>query len=147
MNIEQFTETAAHIRGAIESFPEEIRPFGLSCFPKGACGDATLLLGTFLIDQGEEPFDYMQGRKGENKLTTDWSYHTWLQRGSLVIDITADQFPEISEKIIVSENSEWHDSLCGTTEFIADLRKDSNGFKSSLGPFYREICEVLISAA
>ena len=146
MNIEQFTEIAAHIREAIESFPEEVRPIGLSCFPKGACGDATLLLGTFLIDQGEEPFDYMQGCKGENKSAPDWSYHTWLQRGSLVIDITVDQLPEISEKIIVSENSAWHDNLCGTTEYIANFRDGGDNLKSPLGPFYKKICEVLGAA-
>lgn len=37
--------------------------------------------------------------------------HVWMVLDGISIDITADQFPGISEKVIVSRQSEWHDSL------------------------------------
>ena len=52
--------------------------------------------------------------QGEKRLDSDdpkWSYHSWLQRGNLIIDITADQFEEISEQVIVSTSSRWHENL------------------------------------
>jgi hypothetical protein len=44
-----------------------------------------------------------------------------------VIDITADQFPEITEKVIVKKESEWHQQLKGESLGSADYRiRDSH---------------------
>ena len=92
-----------------------------SNFPSGACGDAVLVLGTHLKDLGFGEFQYMLGDYG-NKNENFWSSHAWLQLDDLVIDITADQFPDIEEKIIVSDKSEWHRNLNGEAKNIADYR-------------------------
>jgi hypothetical protein len=77
-------------------------------FPKGSCGDATLLLGTLLKDRGLGTFTYALGtRNGKNGRHS----HAWLEAGDVVVDITADQFPEIDQRVIVAENSAWHASF------------------------------------
>jgi hypothetical protein len=38
-------------------------------------------------------------------------YHAWLRQGSVIADIAADQFEEISEKVIVPVDSVWHESF------------------------------------
>jgi len=49
---------AAEFRAAIECCPRERLPIGLSDFPKGACGDATLLLAEYLERNGQASIMY-----------------------------------------------------------------------------------------
>src|SRR5271163_4521740 len=77
-------------------------------FPKGSCGDAALLLRAFLQDQGLGTFQYALGWRDGNDGRHS---HAWLAAGGLVVDITADQFQEIDEKVIVTENSGWHAAI------------------------------------
>ena len=37
--------------------------------------------------------------------------HVWLECDGMIIDITADQFPNIKSAIIVARDSEWHRGL------------------------------------
>ena len=130
---------AVRFREALESIPPAKRPIALTEFPGGACGDATLLLGTYFIEIGEVPFDYMLGDTTEDHLDPSWSSHAWMQRGNLVIDISADQFPHIDEKVIVTLDSVWHRSLNGEVQHIADFNVYEQNTASPLGPIYRAI--------
>jgi hypothetical protein len=49
----------------------------------------------------------------------DGSSHAWLGRGDLVVDITADQFADQHQAIIVALASPWHES------FRVDQRDES----------------------
>src|SRR5690606_15234832 len=86
MSIEKITIACSNFRYALEKC-HSLLGRSFENFPSGACGDTTPLLGTYLIEQGFETFMYASGNKGN---TT----HAWLQLNSIVIDITADQFPE-----------------------------------------------------
>lgn len=78
-----------------------------SGFPRGACGDTALVLGQVLDDEGVEGFKYVCGNKYESDGRP--SSHAWLQSGEWIVDITADQFPDVHESVIVTNKSEWHE--------------------------------------
>ncbi|MGD0278201.1 MAG: hypothetical protein ABSC11_02715 [Smithella sp.] len=120
MNIEKIRESATDFRNAIEVCAPSLGII-FESFPRGSCGETVLLLGTYLIEQGLGEFQYMLVDYGIRK-DLNWSSHAWLQLDNLVVDITADQFPEITEKVIVQEFSKWHLKLNGTSQNIADYR-------------------------
>lgn len=95
------------MRSAIEALPREKLPVTMSAFPSGSCGDVSLLLGRYLKDSDIADFEYVTGDRGSHDDNT-WTSHAWLVRGSLIVDITADQFADAPGKIIVSEDSAWH---------------------------------------
>jgi hypothetical protein len=78
-------------------------------FPIGACGDAVPLLGTYLAEQGLGSFTYVLGLRAKEGTSRHHS-HAWLESDGdgTIIDITADQFPEIDQKVIVTVRSDWH---------------------------------------
>lgn len=114
------------MRSAIEALPREKLPITMLAFPAGSCGDVSLLLGTYLKDSGIPDFEYVSGDRGSHDANT-WTSHAWLARGSLVVDITADQFEDAPGKIIVSEDSVWHRT------FKAELGQPSD-FRDWSGP-------------
>ncbi|WP_141758710.1 hypothetical protein [Duganella sp. HH105] len=95
---------ATAVRHGIERCKPSELPW--ETFPRGACGDTSLVLGQVLRDAGIGGFVYICG----NKYRTDGNpySHGWLQNDQWVVDITADQFAEVEQKVIVSNNSEWH---------------------------------------
>ena len=83
-----FRETIIRIRdkGSSNSF--------FSNFPSGCCGDASDLLSIYFYHNGID-VDNVSGR--DKEMT-----HSWLEHDDIIIDITADQFDEIHEEVIVS---------------------------------------------
>lgn len=69
----------------------------------------------------------------------NWISHAWLQAGDIVVDITADQFPEMTNPAIVQENSEWHARLNGEAENLGDYRIYDHQTVSYLGKLYAKI--------
>ena len=64
-------------------------------FPTGTCGWVSVALGSVLATEfPEEMFFYVCGNCGKQS-------HAWIQYYDYVIDITADQFEEISEEILI----------------------------------------------
>lgn len=59
----------------------------------------------YLKVQGLGSFDYVLGKRGKGGKRHS---HAWLQQGPIIVDITADQFPEIDHAVIVSDGSVWH---------------------------------------
>src|SRR5438045_2297849 len=87
MDIERIRKIAHRVRRAIESISPEDLPSTFSNFPRGACGDGCLLLGTYLEEKcGLPTFDYICGERGTREEGT-WTSHAWLQLGELVVDI------------------------------------------------------------
>ena len=52
MNLDLLRERATNFRDAIERCERSSLPITFENFPCGSCGDVTLLLGTFLSEQG-----------------------------------------------------------------------------------------------
>lgn len=112
--IKNLRDLSKRFRNAIEKCDPKSLPVTLQGFPYGACGDATLLLAKYLHENGCGQFDYVLGKRG------DYS-HVWLQRGDLIVDITADQFEDQNTPIIVTKDQSWYASFHGETLHIADF--------------------------
>ncbi|MET4214219.1 hypothetical protein [Bradyrhizobium sp. LA2.1] len=97
----EIRELAAEFREAIERCPRERLPITFADCPRGACGDATLLLAKHLERNGHTGFVYVLGMRNGGS-------HAWLRRGALIVDITADQFEDHFQPVVVDTTSNWH---------------------------------------
>lgn len=92
---------ATQFRAAIVRTEPRMRSICLEEFPHGACGDASLLLGEFLNEQGIAECEIVSGRLPGTQQT-----HAWLEVDGFIIDITADQFGKLP--VIVTRDHTWH---------------------------------------
>ena len=137
IHIEKIKELAKQFRMAIESTDMNERPKSFKKFPQGSCGDTCEMLGAYYIDHGLGKFEYIMAERGD---AHSYQSHGWLLQGSIIVDITADQFNEGVGKIIVSENSKWHNNTWTTKPDprIADFRNDHIA-NNNLHTFYQRI--------
>lgn len=105
MDSDRVEAIAIAVRRAIEACNPIELPW--ENFPRGACGDASLILGQVLDRAGIKGFKYVCGNKW--KADGSCSSHAWLKNGKWIVDITADQFPDVNESVIVTSKSEWHE--------------------------------------
>jgi hypothetical protein len=119
-SVAELKSVATKFRLAIERCGPSRLSIPFEKFPEGSCGEAAQLLRTFLQKRGLGTFKYVSGfRDKEGRHIT----HAWLEAGPITVDITADQFvTEISEKVIVAENSAWH-----TTTWRVEDQEDKEG--------------------
>jgi hypothetical protein len=101
---ERVREAAGRFRAAVVTQKYKMSLITFEQFPLGACGDACLLLGRFLQDVGLGDWEYVYGWNGDRS-------HAWLQSGKVIVDITADQFPGVTDLVIVTEDSGWHNQF------------------------------------
>lgn len=113
-------QLARDLRTALESLAPSLS-IGLASFPRGACGDTSLLLGALLADHGVHGFEYICGDRGSHEDGT-WTSHAWLHRNGLVVDITADQFDDGPSPVVVAEDSAWHRAFDWGRPTHADFR-------------------------
>lgn len=139
-------DLATRFREAIEAVPTHHRPIGLQSFPRGACGDASLLLGAWLADEGVGGIRYICGERGLRADNT-WTSHAWLQREACVVDITADQFADAPSPIVVADPSPWHHGFEAARPKESDFRLWSGYGADLLRPMYARIRERLTGSA
>lgn len=129
-------ECARRFRRLIETCDRGALCLPIQAFPNGSCGDVCPLLAAYLSEQGYPAFHYVCGeRERIDDTGLRFGSHAWLQKGSLIVDITADQFPEISLPVIVTASSEWHRSLSGEDKGVADFRERFANEPSILAAF------------
>lgn len=104
-------------RRAIERCDTRRLPITMADFPSGACGDAALLLAKHLQLAGIWPLIYVCGEMAMGRRNQS---HAWLEYGDLIIDITADQFEDISDPVIVTTDRAWHGRFTVTLRAEAD---------------------------
>lgn len=81
-------------------------------FPKDCCDHACTLLLIYFNNSGIEDFVFVTADLYKSRRSGRLDApHVWLEKGDIVIDITADQFRKINERVIVSRDSAWHRSL------------------------------------
>lgn len=102
IDAEDIYEICRHFRTVLEH--TESLPDYKGTFPQGWCGSTSRALGAYLIESGYGPIEYVHGFRRHLS-------HAWLEIGSLIIDITADQFGDFSEKVFVSEDRTFHDTF------------------------------------
>lgn len=114
--LKELERAAREFRAALLRCNARDLPIGLSAFPLGACGDASLLLGEHFRRLGYGAFTYVCGKRGQQT-------HAWIERSGVVIDITADQFPEVNTPVLVTKAPAWHRQFPVDFTNTTDLRK------------------------
>jgi hypothetical protein len=132
---ERVFELASAVRFAFEQASRARLPATLQDFPSGACGDAECMVAKLLEMHGDGEFDYMLGSRAEHS-------HAWIQRGDLIVDITADQFDDYSLPVTVSRNSLWHADFEGERLHVADFSIWSRDAPHLRGVF-SHLCSLL----
>ena len=104
-DLTRIKEFAARFRHAIEKCDTNSLPAHIKKFPYQACCDACLLLARYLKENRCGEFELVNG---EPRVSGSRSGHFWLQRGKVVVDITADQFGSQYEAVIVGYGGGLH---------------------------------------
>lgn len=141
-------------RVAIEKACDEdlfVNDILFSRFPKGCCGDTSVLLGHYLLENGIET-DYVCGTYyGEDAFDTQ--SHAWLKMGDIVIDVTGNQFQNdkaflyFSEPVYIGIPGKFY-NLFEVNQF-RDVRKScyidelGEAAQPRLKSLYRTICKYL----
>lgn len=131
-------DLAGRFRAAIEACDLKRLPITFHEFPRGACGDATLILAKYFKDNGQEGFVYVCGMR-------DGHSHAWLQRDGLIVDITGDQFPDNDQRICVIRGSVWHAQFEIDRESSSDIDLYNDFTRLSMGAAYNRISQHLPS--
>jgi hypothetical protein len=63
----------------------------------------------------------------------------WLEQRGVIVDITADQFLEISEPVIVTTNRSWHDRFGDVKQLSGDFDRYNDHTSTTLGNAYRMV--------
>jgi hypothetical protein len=102
LSVSTIRELAKEVRDAlVRTRLEQI--ISLQDFPAGSCGDASLLLGEYLFEHGQGEWTYVsRGRRSGSQS------HAWIEKNGLIVDITADQFDDVDDEVIVTEDPTWH---------------------------------------
>lgn len=133
-------EFATRFRRAMEEVDLEAMAIGFRMFPRGACSDTSLLLGTALQDHGLGRFQYVCASKSEGG---SFESHAWLRAGSLIVDITADQFDGMPP-VFVGQDTGWHEKWGPVTDLgDGDYRQCTGGYATELEGSYSLIMAKL----
>ncbi|WP_342439962.1 hypothetical protein NSS79_15140 [Paenibacillus sp. FSL L8-0436] len=112
----KISDSAILFRRTIEQM--DITEFPQSgCFersPLGCCGDCSKLMTKYLLEQHYVKALYVWGMRGEQS-------HAWLEYDGLIIDITADQFDEVTEPVIITIDRAWYSQLEGQNPKFLDF--------------------------
>jgi len=87
-----------------EKHSDEISSVFCGGFPTGSCGNVCEILAHWLAMKGVKDLVVVTGKRG--KLS-----HAWLEKGYLIIDITADQFSDGPASVFISTERSFHDSF------------------------------------
>jgi hypothetical protein len=138
MDLKKIKKAATEFRAGIEKSEVSLLPYCMRNFPRGSCGDASLLLGTYLTEKGFGEFSYICRVCYDG--SPNWNSHAWIQKENLFIDITSDQFPEVRKKVLVLYDSKWHLKFNEPElEGVADYRIYDDRTIIMLEVAYREI--------
>lgn len=69
--------------------------------------------------------------------------HAWLQLNGVIVDITADQFPDFNAKVIVTTKSDWHESLIVERNHTANYGVYDPNTVKQLEGMYQTILECI----
>ncbi len=134
--LEEIEKLATAFRAAIVKCDPKHLPNTLQNFPRGACGDAALLLAKYLKDNNCGDFLYVLGQRKNHS-------HAWLQSNDLIVDITADQFKDSTFQVIVTEDHSWHSGFNGKVQHKADICVYDQHTVGTLLNAYKRIVEKI----
>lgn len=142
MTISELISHAIKFRDAIESIPLAERTDSFKNFPRGSCGDASILMATYLASHGILGFEYICGERGQQELK-NWTTHAWLRSADVIIDITADQFPDAPNCLVFHADSTWHRTFEAGVPQPALLNEYTGYGALLMQVMYSKICSKL----
>lgn len=113
-------DLASRFRAALEKCDKNRLSDCFADFPSGSCGDASLLLSVYFAENGISDVFYVSGELSANG---ERETHAWLECGDYIIDITADQYPEIQSPVIVTSDHTWYHRF-------AKIDRDAGGLET-----------------
>jgi hypothetical protein len=81
----------------------------------GACGDVTLLFARHLYQNGFPLPEYVAGERD------DGPRHAWIECDELIIDLTAGQFQDAPERVMITRDRSWHAQFKEQRRHPADI--------------------------
>lgn len=136
INRDEVRKFAGRFREAIDRTDRTQLSISFNAFPRGACGDTSLLLGAALKDHGLGSFRYVCGSKSQD---SQFESHAWLDASGLIVDITADQFEGLPS-VFVGEDEGWYKTWDRITDLgEGDHRQVLGGYGAGLESSYRLI--------
>jgi len=135
---------ALRIHGAFEAIPSRLWSKRGGPFPRGWCSDASQVCGAILSDHGHTDFVCVNGARGEDRSQS----HSWLSGYGLIIDLTAGQFDDAPEGVVIFRNTSWHQQFKDQEETLADFRELTHsgfGDMNNLPDIYQYISSKIIS--
>ena len=121
----------------------------VSKFPNACCDDASLLLASYLADNGYPNINLIRGSDGGKD--GEFRSHVWLKLDDINIDITADQFNGngyINPPIILESNNSFLKTFDTVNGGKGDFRSfvlqyNDAGLMSDFEECYQSILEVI----
>ena len=134
---ESMREDLVRIRTAFERIDKSNLPVTFNDFPRGSCGDTCEVLAEILRELGHGSSQYKVGcRENGNS-------HAWLEMNSVIIDITADQFDEISDPVYIGPSNPWYQSFEIQQEHEAGYSRLDARSKAELAGVHSRVKEEL----
>lgn len=121
--MEELLQFVQKVKTALEDEVIKRSYIGFYDFPKGACSDASTLLGILLERNGFGLYQLVSASNEKGK----WFSHAWLENEKYLIDITANQFnswPEQPMVVSLAEKPSHYKSL--TIQFKAPVLQHKN---------------------
>lgn len=136
VSLSEVLAAARRLRAAIETTPTLLASF--ERFPRGACGDASELLGQYLSDCGLGDWTYVMAFASRPETMS----HGWVEQDGVIADITADQFAMADgfgtpAPVIVTRDRSWHD-----LHFRSQTKSRQAGLDWWSGPTHEEVAEL-----
>ena len=100
--IEELYKLASQFRNALDQLEWSQMPDGFKDFPAGTCGNISNILAEYLYECGVTGVELVIGTNALH------GSHAWLEISGVIVDITADQFPDISASVTVTRDHRWH---------------------------------------
>jgi hypothetical protein len=121
LKLHQLRGLAVEFREAILAVRHELPFKKFAAFPTQTCDHSSILLGRYLRENGFVDVQYVdKGSRGPNHET-----HAWLEVDGIIVDITANQFQDVSDAAIVTEDHSWHSSFYGVQRKDISLVPDN----------------------
>lgn len=105
-------------------------------FPRGCCVDTSNLLAKYLSEHGIKTEHYWG-------INTSGQSHAWLETMDWIIDITADQFEQIEDTVMITNNRSWHSQFKNQKSTNADFETFNTYNKERLFAIYKNIQKQL----
>ena len=134
------------MRQAIDTAPQRHLRGILDGYPERCCKPASQLLARYLVTVARVPMvQFIRGRRdGTAFCEQGWQSHVWLEAGGLIVDITADQYDEVSRKVFVKETSAWHQTFQTQNSLsYGEMLRMEGKYVGQFERTYRELTKVM----